>query len=298
MGTGTPTPTPTPASAAIASAADACPSSEDAPTTALAVYAALLCEVSPPALRLLAQPSSGDARVLVAVCLRRLLPNLFATVAALYPGDLLQTALTHCRGQGQGQGQGQRGRGGRLADGLLLCLTEVLRVLPQLLADRAPVPQYAVRLLADLLLASPSVAMVVCYEMQLDFESCGCGLSKGGAEGGALVAHVAHRRPLLLDMISRIIPAAAGALYCRSAHRRDQEEEEGEEGEEGGRGGRGSLGPQPDSQAGVCLRMLLAAAAPAATRAFLAGLSLSPSDGGGGCQLPGDALQVGTVGCI
>lgn len=233
------------------------------PSAVLATYGALLNSVLPAALQLLREPSTGDVRVLVAVCLRRLLPSLVSSISSLFPGELFHAVLYHVTGKTFATSDGSSS-GRNMARGVVHLVVEVMKSLPHLLSDKAPVPQYAVRLIADLVLTSYSIGMLICVEVKSDFQICGGEFAKGlartvGAKQGGIIAHLPHRRPLLIDIVSRMLPAVAGVLYCpiedgiiATAMEADEE----------------NPGTQTDPQAGVLLRMLVERSSSSAANTF------------------------------
>ena len=261
----------------VTSAAVLAPASSDRTPTprgdngrndAIAIYSCLLDTIIPSAFQLLSKPCSGDVRVLVSVCLRRLLPNLCAIVSSVFPGQLLTSVLNILKGEdlqwfsGMGKSIAQN-----MANSVVVCLTEVLKSLPQLLSDRAPVPQYAVRLVTDLALTSHPIVILICHEIQKDFRLCSGGMSKRQPSGtmpvgGHIVTYVPHRRPLIIDLITRLLPAAASAVYCPRVNGESDHVDNADE-----------QAVHTDSQAAVLLRILVEKCSTAAGQSFLQHLS-------------------------
>lgn len=233
---------------------------------ALAVYGALL-DIVPSALKLIAEPSSGDIRVLVSVCLRRLLPSLISAVSSLFPAQVLHVALDHINRRKVQVSSTAMG----LAMGVLVCVTETIRWLPHLLSDKAPVPQYAVRLAADLSLTSYPVALIIGHEIEMDFVDCGCGLVTGrGAT--VMLEHLPRRRPLLIEIISRMLPSVAAAMYCSSSTFADLSEDD-------------DHSSSTDPQAGALIRMLIEKASTSASTEFFSQLQAQGQRGPAGGAL-------------
>ena len=212
----------------------------DAKANVMNVYSAFVGEVVPAALLLLSEPSTGDVRVLVSVCLRRLLPNLVNAVCNLYPGELFQSVVEYIEGSPSSR---QSDLSYKVVSGLLGCVSAVIKCLPQLLSDKAPVPQYAVRLLADVVSESHSIAILISFELYSEVKECGASLSKDRV---SIVKYVTQNRPVLVDIISRMLPVLAASQYCpENENQRDNNELEEEHAN------------PTDPQTGVLIRMLL-----------------------------------------
>lgn len=179
----------------------------DMKTNTMNVYLAFVSEVVPAALQLLSEPSTGDVRVLVSVCLRRLLPNLVNAVCNLYPGELFRAVVGYIEGSATSR---QIELSQSIVSRLLSCVSAVVKCLPQLLSDKAPVPQYAVRLLADVVTESHSIAILISFELHSDVKRCGGALS---SDSVSVVQFKAQHRPILVDILSRMLPAVAASLY-------------------------------------------------------------------------------------
>jgi len=108
-----------------------------------------------------ADHSDSNVRVLVAAVLRRLTPTLVSySVTAEQAADRKQQP-----GHGLIGNDGEDDSVDRLVAAREVCLRAVSRQAPTLLSDQAPVPQYTIRLLADICLSSDEVATTVCSEL-------------------------------------------------------------------------------------------------------------------------------------
>lgn len=198
------------------------------------VFGVILGHFIPNAMLLAQKPSSGDARVLASVCLRRLLPQLVVMVTESHFIPLWDAILEFICSNSTSTGSASSASAStrdrfdasqypHLVGQVMTAVRYLVHGLPSMLSDRSPIPQYAVRLLADVALAGSPVAILVCHllrdnavrksDMKFRSNFGSDGLPDRG-DGGALL--MGTRKSIMVALCSRLLPAAAVSQYCTS----------------------------------------------------------------------------------
>ena len=112
-----------------------------------------------PATSAFASHADGNVRGLVASALRRLVPPLVSFTVATTSSGKEVSAADMTDGDSDSVGA-QRKLAARN-----VCMKSLMTQVPRLLGDQAPIPQYVIRLLADVCMSSETLAATVCSQL-------------------------------------------------------------------------------------------------------------------------------------
>ena len=245
------------------------------------VFEVLLGDVVPAALVLLSPPCNGDVRVLVSVCMRRMLPSLFGVVAEAYPNDLFN-AVVNCISINEDSSNNSSSRaatscGVTFIDSAIRTAIELISYIPDLLGDRSPIPQYIVRLLADCLLASHAICMLVVDELCRQIYSASSRTQNHPVRTVTRILPVRYEGCALVSLLERILPPSSLESYSDPKSQRplassDSELQSGGDIESDA----DVIAPVMDPQVAVLVRLLIDRTSYTSIASYVSSLSTLP----------------------